>query len=176
MRHRTLRTVAVLWLAAPAVTGCGFGSEPISAADLEKTTFEQLSGPESRDRVESVTCEGGLEPEVGATQVCVGVFSSGLTQELDLEVDSVEDNVANYSITPGESVLSGDVVAAEAVTALTDQGFVVADVTCEDIAFRSDASAACTGTLDEEPDVAFNALFDEFDERTGEFSFVFEAV
>lgn len=175
MRHHTPKTVAVLALAGLALTGCGFGSKPISAADLEETTLEQLSGPDARDKVESVTCDGGLEPEVGATQVCEGVFRSGLTQELNLEVDSVEDNVANYSITPGDSVLSGDVVAEEAVTALTDQGFVVADVTCEDIAFRSDATAACTGTLDEEPDVSFNALFDDFNARTGEFSFLFEA-
>jgi len=176
MSHPAFRTAAVLVVAGLAVGGCSFSSKPFSAAELEQTTFDELSSGETEDKVLSITCDGELQPEVGATQTCHGVYESGLNQELKLEVESIVDDTANFTYAPGPSFIDGESVAKEAVRTLTGEGLVAEDVECQQIEFTSDATSECTATIDGDPEIAFMAVLGEVDPATGEYTMTFRAV
>lgn len=176
MRHPAVRAAAALAAGGLALTGCGFGSEPFSAAELEQTTLDQLTETAAEDRVLSVSCDGGLQPEVGATQTCHGVYESGLNQELTLEIESIVDDTANFTYAPVASFVDGAGLAREAVSALTEDGHVAEDVECEQIDITSNATSPCTATVDGAPEVAFLAVLGEVDPVTGEYTITFEVI
>lgn len=176
MQRLVLRVAAALAVGGLTLTGCGLSSEPFSAAELEKTTLDELAGTAAEDKVSSVTCDGELEPEVGATQTCHSVYESGLNQELKLQVESIVDDTANFTYTPGTSFIDGEGVAKEAERVLAEEGLAPEDVTCEQIDFTSDATASCTGTVDGMPEVAFLAILGEVDPATGEYTISFKQV
>jgi hypothetical protein len=176
MSQHVFRTAAASSFAGLVLTGCSLGSEPFSAAELETTTLDELSSSATDDEVVSVTCDGELQPEVGATQTCHGSYESGLALELRLEVESIVDDTANFTYTPVTSYIDGEGVADQALSNLTEEGYVAEDVECEQIELIAKATAACTATVDGDPDIAFMALMRKFDPATGDYTMLFRVV
>jgi hypothetical protein len=173
MSQPAYRATAASAVAGLILTGCSFGSEPFSAAELERTTLDELSSSATEDLVVSVTCDGELQPEVGATQTCHGSYESGLNLELRLEIESIVEETANFTYTPVTSSIDGEGVAKQAVGNLTEAGYVAEDVECEQIELTAKATAACTATVDGDPDVAFMAVVGKVDPVTGDYTMRF---
>jgi len=177
MSQPAFRTAAAFAVAGMTLTACSLGgSEPFSAAELESTTLEELSSSAGEDEVESVICDGELQPEVGATQTCHGIYESGLNLELRLEIESIVDDTANFTFTPGTSFIDGEGVAEQALSNLTAEGYVARNVECEQIELTAKATAECTATVDGDPEVAFIAVVSKIDPVTGDYTMRFRVV
>jgi len=178
MRTRPFRSTILLAVACVALSGCSVslgGPDAVPASDLEKTTTEQFTGKDVADQLTSIRCDGDLEAKVGATQTCQADFESGLSQELTLEVDSVEGEVANFSYRPGPGVLSAEGVATQATAVLTEQGSTVDGLTCQDIPMEDDATSECSGTVDGVSGATVVASLSDVDLLTGSYSMTVEA-
>jgi uncharacterized lipoprotein len=88
------KSLLMLVAAVPLLAACGASS--VSQSDVEDKTKEQLSST-FPDGVEKVDCPEDLKAEKGETMECTATVG-GEELEIVLEVTSVEDNTAEWTI------------------------------------------------------------------------------
>lgn len=103
-RARRLLLAALAGLAV-VTAACGAGA--IEESDVEASVATQLA--EETDQPEpNIDCPGDLDAEVGATMECdLTVDGDDAVYPVTVEVTSVEDGTANYSVEVGEAPSSG---------------------------------------------------------------------
>lgn len=91
-----------------AVVAAACGAGPIEESDVESSVAAQLA--EKADQPEpDIDCPGDLDAEVGATMECdLTVEGDDAVYPVTVEVTSVKDGRANYSVEVGEPPSSGD--------------------------------------------------------------------
>ena len=104
--NRSRRMLAVI-LAGLALSAAACGAGAIEEADVEASVAEQLA-EETGQAEPNIDCPGDLDAEVGATMECdLTVDGDDAVYPVTVEVTSVEDGTANYSVEVGEAPESG---------------------------------------------------------------------
>lgn len=86
-------------------TACGAGA--VEEADVESSVAKQLAA-ETDQPEPNIDCPGDLDAEVGATMECdLTVDGDDAVYPVTVEVTSIEDGKANYSVEVGEAPESG---------------------------------------------------------------------
>ncbi|GCD89992.1 DUF4333 domain-containing protein [Nocardioides sp. LS1] len=131
MKIPALRLAAVT-VCLLAATACNAdvsvgGTKPISQADLEKQLTSMYT-PDDPTATISTTCDGDLDSKVDATQNC----------HLDVGKEKADVRVTVTAIDGGEakfdvlSYVPAETVAATVQKSLTDQGYQVDSIACDD--------------------------------------------
>lgn len=138
--------VAVPVVSLGLLTSCSFsiGSTTVSQEELEKQVTASVEKASTDDPEFTVACDGTLEGEVGATQVCWVTDAEGGKTGLDVEVTEVDGSDVSFSWEP--FIAAADVVAA--ITDLAEQqGITVESLECDgDLPGKVDETISCTGT------------------------------
>jgi ABC-type phosphate transport system substrate-binding protein len=94
-----IRLLLLAGLAA-ATAACGAGA--ISETELESQVATELAAETGQDEP-NIDCPGDLDAEVGATTTCeLTVDGDDTVLPVMVEVTSIEDGTANYSVEVGE--------------------------------------------------------------------------
>lgn len=126
-----MKKYAALAVCVLALAGCSAevntGDETVSQADLEK----QVSGmftPDNPDATIDASCEGDLDAKVDATQDC-HLTVGDQDADVRVQVTSVDGSDTKLDATP---FVPADKVADTIKGSLTDQGYKVDTVDCEE--------------------------------------------
>lgn len=101
------RRFVVVALAALSLVGVACGAGAIEESEVEASVATQLA-EETGQPEPNIDCPGDLDAEVGATMECdLTVDGDDAVYPVTVEVTSVEDGTANYSVEVGEAPSSG---------------------------------------------------------------------
>lgn len=134
------------------------GVDQVTEAELVAETEDQVTGVE-RDTFE-VTCDGGLDAEVGATQDCrvAGVQDAEASDEsigVRYVVTEVDGDEVSFSRTP---FLDAESVALGVERHYSDQGITIDSVTCDDELIGEEGeTTTCDITSSSDGDVTVEA-------------------
>ena len=140
-----MRQFLAVAVTAVVLGGCSFsfgGADAVTQSELEKQ-LASLYTPEDPEAEIAADCGGELEAEVDATQECHLTVGE---QEADVRVvvTKVNDEDVDFEATP---FVPADRVAETIDASLTEQGYQVETVACEDeLAGEVDATTTCTAT------------------------------
>ncbi len=140
-----MKKVAALAVCVIALSGCNAevttGPSSVSKGDLEKRV-EGLVPDETTGPVDA-TCEGDLTAKVDATQDC-HLEAGDENADVRVTVTSVDGSTTKFDAVP---FIPTDRMADSIEKSLTDQGYQVASVDCEDeLIGKLDEKATCTAT------------------------------
>jgi uncharacterized lipoprotein len=100
--HRTLALAVAVAAGGLIVAGCST-SNTVDKADVESQAEEQLAAQVDADVTPDVSCPDDLDAEEGATMECeLTVEGDDTVYPVSIEVTSVEDDTANFSIEVGD--------------------------------------------------------------------------
>ena len=108
MNSNRSRRFLICALAGFALFAAACGAGAIEESEVEASVAAQLA--EETDQPEpDIDCPGDLDAEVGATMECdLTVEGDEAVYPVTVEVTSVKDGTANYSVEVGEAPSSGD--------------------------------------------------------------------
>lgn len=101
------RRLLLILLAGFTLLGAACGAGAVEESDVESSVAKQLAA-ETDQPEPDVDCPGDLKAEVGATMECdLTVDGDDAVYPVTVEVTSLEDGKANYSVEVGEAPESG---------------------------------------------------------------------
>ena len=137
-----MRTYAALLAATVLLAGCSTTADAVEQEELEK----QVAGLYTPDDPEAevvADCAGELEAKVDATQNCHMEVGEE-TADVRVVVTKVDEDQVDFEATP---YVPADRVAETIQTSLSEQGYQVETVECEDeLMGEKDASITCTAS------------------------------
>lgn len=147
--RNVLSSAALFAASVVLVTGCS-GSVSVGSDSLDKDELadqvSSLIADQTGTTPDSVSCPDDLKAEEGATTRCTAT-SGDASGEVEVEVTSVEDGTASFSITPVYTV-SKEEAAQQVSDQLTEQtGLTPDNVTCPgDLEAKVGESQTCVIT------------------------------
>lgn len=100
--QRTLALAVAVAAGGLLVAGCST-TNSVSQSDVESQAEEQLAAQVDTGVTPDVSCPGDLDAEEGATMECeLTVEGDDAVYPVSIEVTSVEDDTANFSIEVGD--------------------------------------------------------------------------
>ena len=107
MTSKRARRLVIAVLAGLSLIAAACGAGAIEETEVENSVATQLA-EETGQPEPNIDCPGDLDAEVGATMECdLTVEGDDAVYPVTVEVTSVEDGRANYSVEVGEAPSSG---------------------------------------------------------------------
>lgn len=145
----TRRAVSALILSLLVLSGCSasvsVGARAVSPERLEeaiagKITVDGGAGDAESAGIE-VSCDDELPAEVDASVDCFGTDAEGGRTGFRTVVTDVDGQDVDFDV---DLFLDGDTLAEQVGAQLTQQGYAVESLECEEVAGEVDATSTCT--------------------------------
>lgn len=139
-RARPVTTLLGVGAAGLGLAACG---SSVSTEQVEDTITKQFAA--QNIALTDVTCEDGVEAEVGSPISCTGLNPSRTTLKLEGKVTAIEGDKASFQVKAVSGVAKGPTVAAQALALLEKEvGAKAEGLTCpEEIPLPTKPSVTC---------------------------------